>query len=53
MTATPSSRQAWRIPSFGFSMSRQKGEYSTWRAEMWWTLQARRRVFADTSLSPR
>lgn len=53
MTATPRSRQVWRSPIWGSSMSRQKGEYSIWTASMWWTLQARRSVSDEISLRPK
>ncbi len=43
-TVTPSSRAACRAPIFGSSPSRVKGEYSTWIAEIGWTLCARLRV---------
>ena len=43
-TVTPSSRVTCKPSIFGSSASRVKGEYSTWIAEIGWTLYARRKV---------
>ena len=51
-TVIPSSRAAFRRPSLGSSISRQKGEYSTCRAEMGCTACARRKVSSEHSESP-
>jgi hypothetical protein len=41
---TPSSRAAVKTAIFGSSLSKVNGEYSTWIADIGWTLCARRRV---------
>ena len=50
---TPSSLAVFRSPTVSSSISKVKGEYSTWIAEMGWTACALRRVEAEISESPR
>ena len=50
---TPSSLAVFKRPMVSSSMSKVKGEYSTWMAEMGWTACALRRVEAEISESPR
>jgi hypothetical protein len=50
--AMPRERAVVMMFRVGSSISRAKGEYSIWRAEMGWMAWARRRVEADTSLRP-
>ena len=49
---TPSSRAVARRSISGRSMSREKGEYSTWTAEIGWMAWARRRSDAVHSEMP-
>ena len=52
MIEMPSSRAVARTAISGRSMSRLKGEYSTWRAEIGWMAWARRRSVALHSDMP-
>ena len=52
MILTPSSLAAFKSPMDSSSMSKVKGEYSTWMAEMGWMACALRRVEAEISDSP-
>ena len=48
----PSSLAVFNSPMVSSSMSKVKGEYSTWMAEMGWMACALRSVEADISESP-
>jgi len=52
MILTSSSLAVFKSPMVSSSMSKVKGEYSTWIAEMGWTACALRRVEAEISESP-
>ncbi len=51
--ATPSSRQVFKSPNCGSSISVVKGEYSIWTAEMGWMAWARRSEAEEISEKPR
>ena len=52
MILTPSCLAVFKSPMVSSSMSKVKGEYSTWMAEMGWMACALRRVEAEISESP-
>ena len=52
-TLTPSSLAVFKSPIASSSISKVKGEYSTWMAAMGWMACALRRVEAEISQSPR